>query len=85
LEAARSLPPCPERTEALNKAAFCKTVDGMGLLFAKRGRPSGENLTLKRLEIEPSDLYPAARSFAWRESQAGVPLITLFAVIRSET
>ena len=43
LEAARSLPPGPERTEALKKAGILqKAVDRMGLLFAKRGRPSGK-------------------------------------------
>jgi hypothetical protein len=43
LEAARTLPPGPQRTEALKKACIQqKAVDGMGLLFAKLGRPPGK-------------------------------------------
>ena len=43
LEAARTLPPGPQRTDALKKAGIQqKAVDGMGLLFAKLGRPPGK-------------------------------------------
>ena len=44
LEAARTLPPGPQRTDALKKAGIQqKAFDGMGLLFAKLGRPPGKN------------------------------------------
>ncbi len=43
LEAARRLPPGPERTEALKQAGILQNaVDAMGLFFAKRGRPSAK-------------------------------------------
>ena len=40
LEAARSMAPGPERTEAMKRAGVLQNaVDIQGLLFAKRGRP----------------------------------------------
>jgi hypothetical protein len=47
LEAARTLPPGPQRTEALKKAGILqKAVDGMGLLFASsadlQGKPDSQ-------------------------------------------
>jgi hypothetical protein len=40
LEAARELPPGPERTEAMKRAGILRNaVDLRGILFAKRGRP----------------------------------------------
>jgi hypothetical protein len=40
LERARSLPPGPERNEALKLASLLRcTADSGGLVFAKRGRP----------------------------------------------
>jgi hypothetical protein len=41
LEAARTLPPGPERTEAMKKAGILRnTADLQGVFFAKRGRPA---------------------------------------------
>jgi hypothetical protein len=41
LEAARSMPPGPERVEALKAAGMLrKAADVFGVIFAKRGRPS---------------------------------------------
>jgi hypothetical protein len=40
LERARSLPPGPERNEALKRASLLRcTADSRGPVFAKRGRP----------------------------------------------
>jgi hypothetical protein len=40
LERARSLPPGPERNEALKQASLLRcNVDSRGPVFAKRGRP----------------------------------------------
>ena len=40
LEAARDMPPGPERTEAMKRAGILRNAaDLTGLLFAKRGRP----------------------------------------------
>jgi hypothetical protein len=41
LEQARSMPPGPERTEAMKKAGILrKAADLQGIAFAKRGRPA---------------------------------------------
>jgi hypothetical protein len=41
LERARTLPPGPERTEAMKKAGILRNaVELQGIFFAKRGRPS---------------------------------------------
>jgi hypothetical protein len=41
LEAARNMPPGPERNDALKAAGMLRnTADAFGLIFAKRGRPS---------------------------------------------
>jgi len=41
LEAARSMPPGPERNEAMKKAGILRTAaDLQGVFFAKRGRPA---------------------------------------------
>jgi hypothetical protein len=41
LDAARRLPPGPERTEALKKAGILRNAaDLQGIFFAKRGRPA---------------------------------------------
>jgi hypothetical protein len=41
LEAARTLPPGPERTEAMKKAGILRNAaDLQGVFFAKRGRPA---------------------------------------------
>jgi hypothetical protein len=41
LEAARTMAPGPERTEAMKRAGILQNaVDMQGVLFAKRGRPS---------------------------------------------
>jgi hypothetical protein len=41
LEAARNMPPGPERNDALKKAGMLRsTADSYGLIFARRGRPS---------------------------------------------
>lgn len=41
LEQARSMPPGPERTEAMKKAGILrKAADLQGIVFAKRGRPA---------------------------------------------
>ena len=40
LEAARTMAPGPERTEAMKRAGILQNaVDMQGVLFAKRGRP----------------------------------------------
>lgn len=40
LEAARNMPPGPERNDALKKAGTLRNAaDGYGLIFARRGRP----------------------------------------------
>jgi hypothetical protein len=40
LEAARALPPGPEKVEALKRAGLLrKAADARGIAFAKRGRP----------------------------------------------
>ncbi|MEN3349294.1 MAG: hypothetical protein V7632_2929 [Bradyrhizobium sp.] len=40
LEAARTMPSGPEKTEALNKAGLLRNAaDAGGITFAKRGRP----------------------------------------------
>ena len=40
LEAAREMPPGPERTEAMKQAGILRNAaDIQGLFFAKRGRP----------------------------------------------
>ena len=42
LEAAREMPPGPERTEAMKQAGILRNAaDIQGLFFAKRGRPRG--------------------------------------------
>lgn len=41
LEQARTLPPGPERTEAMKKAGILRNAaDLQGIFFAKRGRPA---------------------------------------------
>jgi hypothetical protein len=41
LEAARLMPPGPERTEAMKKAGILRNAaDIQGIFFAKRGRPA---------------------------------------------
>ena len=41
LDQARTLPPGPERTEAMKKAGILRNaVDLQGIFFAKRGRPT---------------------------------------------
>ncbi len=41
LEQARSMPPGPERTEAMKKAGILRNaVDLQGIFFARRGRPA---------------------------------------------
>jgi hypothetical protein len=41
LEHARTMPPGPERTEAMKKAGILRNaVDLQGIFFAKRGRPT---------------------------------------------
>ena len=41
LDAARRLPPGPERTEAMKKAGILRNAaDLQGVFFAKRGRPA---------------------------------------------
>jgi hypothetical protein len=41
LEAARTLPPGPQRTEAMKKAGILRNAaDLQGVFFAKRGRPA---------------------------------------------
>jgi hypothetical protein len=41
LEKARTMPPGPERTEAMKKAGILRNaVDLQGIFFAKRGRPA---------------------------------------------
>jgi hypothetical protein len=41
LEAARLMPPGPERTEAMKKAGILRNAaDLQGVFFAKRGRPT---------------------------------------------
>jgi hypothetical protein len=41
LERARTLPPGPERTEAMKKAGILRNaLDLQGVFFAKRGRPT---------------------------------------------
>jgi len=41
LEQARTLPPGPERTEAMKKAGILRNAaDLQGIFFAKRGRPT---------------------------------------------
>ena len=41
LEEARTMPPGPERTEAMKKAGILRNAaDLQGIVFAKRGRPA---------------------------------------------
>jgi hypothetical protein len=41
LERARTMPPGPERTEAMKKAGILRNAaDLQGIFFAKRGRPA---------------------------------------------
>jgi hypothetical protein len=41
LDAAREIPPGPERTEAMKKAGILRNAaDLQGIVFAKRGRPA---------------------------------------------
>jgi hypothetical protein len=41
LEAARTMPPGPERTDAMKKAGILRNAaDLQGVFFAKRGRPA---------------------------------------------
>jgi hypothetical protein len=41
LEQARTMPPGPERTEAMKKAGILRNAaDLQGIFFAKRGRPT---------------------------------------------
>ena len=42
LEAARTMPPGPERSAALKQAGLLRhAADSYGLIFARRGRPAG--------------------------------------------
>jgi hypothetical protein len=46
LEAARTMPPGPERNEAMKKAGILQNAaDLQGIFFAKRGRPTKKTLS----------------------------------------
>jgi hypothetical protein len=54
LEAARLIPPGPDKTDALKKAGLLRNAaDINGLFFARRGLPNKARLLLQRSQASP--------------------------------